>query len=82
MDVIPLFGQPLEGKTAGEIMTRNVITASLENTVGEAMKLMVEKHIHRGRHRGGAEWRVDSGRRAFDDRHCARDARVVLDVVF
>ncbi len=47
MDVIPLYGQPLEGKTAGEIMTGNVITASLENTVAEAMKLMVEKHIHR-----------------------------------
>ena len=28
-------------------MTRTVITTSLENTVGEAMKLMVEKHIHR-----------------------------------
>lgn len=47
MDVIPHYGEPLEGKTAADIMTRHVITASLDNTVTEAMKLMVEKHIHR-----------------------------------
>ena len=40
MDVIPHYGQPLEGKTAAD-------TASLDSTVTEAMKLMVEKHIHR-----------------------------------
>ena len=47
MDVIPHYGQPLEGKTAADIMTRSVVTASLDSTVTEAMKLMVEKHIHR-----------------------------------
>ena len=47
MDVIPHYGQPMEGKTAADIMTRSVVTASLDSTVTEAMKLMVEKHIHR-----------------------------------
>ena len=37
----------MEGKTAADIMTRSVVTVSLDSTVIEAMKLMVEKHIHR-----------------------------------
>ena len=47
MDVIPLYNKELEGKTAGDIMTRDVITVSLDASVQEAMQLMVARHIHR-----------------------------------
>lgn len=47
MDVIPLYNKELEGKTAADIMTKDVITVSLDASVQEAMQLMVTRHIHR-----------------------------------
>lgn len=47
MDVIPLYGQSLEGKTAADIMTPNVVTADLQTPVSDAVRIMVDKRIHR-----------------------------------
>ena len=47
MDVIPLFGQPLEGKTAGEIMKTDLITVGQDTPIDEAIGLMTARGIKR-----------------------------------
>lgn len=47
MDVLPFYNQDLSGRTAQDIMTRQVISVSPETAVSEAVSIMVEKRIHR-----------------------------------
>ena len=47
MDVLPLYGEDLSQRTAQEVMTQQVISVSPETSVAEAVKVMVNKRIHR-----------------------------------
>lgn len=47
MDVIPYHDKELSEYTAAEVMTRKVISILPGAQVGEAIKVMVDNHIHR-----------------------------------
>ncbi len=47
MDVLRLYGQDLEGKTAEDIMTPSVVAVTPDTPVSEAVKLMLEQNIRR-----------------------------------
>ncbi|MCA9869056.1 MAG: CBS domain-containing protein [Anaerolineae bacterium] len=47
MDVIPFHDQDLSQRTAGDVMTKKVISIVPSAKVSEAIKAMVENHIHR-----------------------------------
>jgi len=47
MDVIPLHEEDLTQHVAEEIMTKKVISVSPDSSVLQAIKVMVDKHIHR-----------------------------------
>ena len=47
MDIIPLYQQDLSSFTASQVMTASVISVSPEAAVAEAVKVMVDKRIHR-----------------------------------
>ncbi len=47
MDILKLYGQELEGKTAGEIMTPSVVTVAADAPVSQAVELMLRHDIHR-----------------------------------
>ncbi|MCS6843971.1 MAG: CBS domain-containing protein [Caldilineales bacterium] len=47
MDVIPLHGQDLSRYTASDIMTKKVISVSPDTPMSDAVKIMIDKRIHR-----------------------------------
>lgn len=47
MDVLKLYGQELEGKTASEVMTPSVVTVIADAPVSQAVELMLKHDIHR-----------------------------------
>jgi len=47
MDVLRLYGQELEGKTAQDVMTPAVVAVTPDTPVSDAVRIMLEHDIHR-----------------------------------